>query len=212
MGINYLTELQDDEILFRMKKQDAWRLQDIVLFAHGYEYKEVFWDYIIDENAFPIREYNAALEATNSIDTKTRLDYVRKSETSSGPEIFVKKGTFFPWAVERWDHDPRVGRTYNLWKKYKLSSGKSAPSLQSLEALIKNAGDRAQVKDYIEFCKHNAPKDFKVNKTKLAKRLKKEMTTLPQKTAVSTFRKYLRKMSPEDLEREAILIESSPKN
>ena len=59
-------DLSDQTILERFKKQDRWLLEEIVLLTFGYEYEGVNWD-VTSDNAYPARQYHAALEATNNI-------------------------------------------------------------------------------------------------------------------------------------------------
>jgi len=193
-----LTELSDHEILHRLKQHDLWQLQDMVLFAYGYEYKDVSWDYIIDMNLFPIRQYHAALEGVNDTNPKTQLRYVHKEPFSSQFVIcHVKKGTFLKWAIKRWPHEPRVEKVHSLWKKYKNQSLSTAPSLQTQQAIIKNYGDKLQLAEFIKHCEKHPAISYKANISKIAKQAKAELANIPY--TYSTFKKYIQRMSLQEL-------------
>lgn len=194
---NTFQELSKDEILFRLKERDRWALEDIILFVHGYEHKGIDWDYILDGNTFPARQYNAALEAINDSNPKTQLKFVHKEALSSNFAICqVKKGTFIQWAKKRWDGEPRVEMVYNIWRYYKNQSGTTAPSLQTTKAKIKNYGDKVQIQEYIAHSKSKMPKPYKANISKIAKQAKLELN---MGCKLSTYRKHIKRMTLEEL-------------
>lgn len=168
-----LLELSPDEIKFRFEKFDSLPLTDMLILVYGYEYENINWDFILENptlNAFPIRQYNAALEAIDDIKPKDRLKAFKRND-----EIFVKKGSFIPWAMHRWPDEPRVKRAYKLWRSNKNLSGSVSPSLQTSKAIVKNYGDKIQIEQFILHCKTSSPGTFKANISQIAKQAQKDL-------------------------------------
>jgi hypothetical protein len=199
MHFDDLKTLEKDEIIFRMKTHDHWRLQDIILLVFGYDHKGVDWDYISSTNAFPIRQYGSALAATNERNPKKRLNYIHKNPSSDGFSLVtVKKRDFFEWARKEWAHEPAVVRVYSIWKNYKKENMHTAPSLETNCAKAKNFGDKIQIEEFIEHCKKGrSPEKYKANISAIAKLGVEKMSSLKYQKA--TFRKYIKRMTTDEL-------------
>lgn len=196
------TELTPDEITARLKQEDVWRLKDIILLVHGYEYKDVLWDFHLEgthTNSFPARQYATAIEATNSLKPQKRLDHVCKiPDNSPFVEILVKKSTFFKWAEKTWYNVPRVKKVVAIWRKYKGVNKGTSPALETNKAKVKNYGDKLQIEEFLEHCKTKNPKIFKADMVAIAKRVQKELKGV-NLTQLNSYRTYVKRMPIEDL-------------
>jgi len=203
-------KLSNEEIVARFKKEDRWRLEDIILLAFGYEHKGVDWDYLVNTNSFPVRQHGTALKATNSIQASKRLDYISKKDVEVGLcECYVKKGDFIKWANNQWGkQEPRVKEVFNLWEKYKKASGTSSPSKQTTKAKVATLANKIQISQYIECRKNN--KNYKNTIIALAKHIAKNHTYIEGK--YNSFRTYIKLMKVEELEKEYQAVKQNSDN
>lgn len=191
-------ELSDQTMLDRFKHHDSWLLEDIVLLVFGYEYEGQKWD-VTNSNVYPIRNYNTALQATNSMKPSARLDFISKENSKPDyTRCFVKKGPFIKWAFKQWgDVEPRVQRTYKLWQKYKSQTATTATSLETTEAKVKNYADKIQIEQFLAHTKLNNGKKYKANISEIARQIKLTQKNIDGRE--STFKRYIDRMSATEL-------------
>lgn len=191
-------ELSDQAILDRFKQQDRWLLEDIILLTFGYEYEGVSCN-VTSSNSFPARQYNTALQATNTIKTTHFLEFVDKEYPKPDyVRCYVKKGPFIKWANKQWgDTEPKVRKTYNLWRKYKLKTSSVGPASESPQAKVKNCADKIQIAQFLGHVQKYPNKPYKANIMQIAKQVKAELTSVELK--ISTCKRYCERMSQTEL-------------
>lgn len=188
----HLTEIIHDEatIFERLRSEDVWRLNDILLLVFGYEYKDVNWDYILEgTNIFPMRQYGAVLEAFNN--PKEKLYPVKVQEHEGfEPTFYVKKGTFFKWAKKRWPNNFRVKEMFRIYNKYKGLNIKTAPSLETPHSKIYDYGRQYQIDAFKKHCQQNPCDTYKVKKTAIVAAAMKNVPFNPPKSK-ATYSSYI---------------------
>jgi hypothetical protein len=190
-----LIELSAESIFNRIEKHETWKLLDITLFVFGYEYEGFDWDFSLDNNFFPVRQYHTALESINHPDSKKRLAFVKKIVAPNGFEIhYVKRRTFFDWAEKEWKTETK--RVMTEWKKYKAKKNKTAsPASSKLRARVSDHMNDLQIRDFREHCKAKPSETFYANMAKLSQEAAKKFENLAPKSIA----RYSKRMTHQEL-------------